>query len=143
MLKSILSQAIAMAFVLAFNHVLSMILHPPWISCWWGIVALWILIDGEGIHRDLKSLTAAHDDLLRRYQEIYIDNRYMMKQRYDQCRHLVNIVMENNAVLRDVKIALCPEKAKEPSPLIRTTSARFLHLSPKNRLSLMGKSCVF
>ena len=143
MLKSILSQALAMAFVISFNYALSMMLDHKYISCWWGVVALWILIDGEGIYNDLKNLTILHDDLVRKYQEIYLDNKQMMKQKYEQCHNLTNIISENNRLLQEIKNRFQQEMGTNPSPLIQASSTRTLHLHSKNRLGLMGKSGIF
>ncbi len=142
-LKDILSQALAVAFVIAFNYVLSLWLDHRLVSCWWGVFALWILIDTEGNYNDLKMLRATYDDLLQRHVEQGLDNKYMLKQKYEQNRNLSNILRVNNEMLGAIRRKLEPEVLTNYSPIYFFKSSRTLKMVPRNRLSLMGKSSIY
>ncbi len=141
MLKSVLSQAIAMAVVCGINALVSRWVDP---SLWWGVVAAWILIDDVGVYQDLKLMTKRHDDLVQRLTDLEKDYNQCQKHKDKYMRILTKIVLENSSLLADVRKGMkshssaSSSSSRSPDTIIST---RILHLKSCNRLA--GHSCVW
>jgi hypothetical protein len=132
MLKSILTQAIAMAVVWGVNALVSRWVDP---SLWWGVVAAWILIDDVGVYQDLKLMTKRHDDLLQKFESMDKEYTQCLRHKHEQIKFLSTIVLENSKVLADVKKQMKKNSSSDTS----TQSGRF---SERN-IQKSGNSCIW
>ncbi len=137
-MKSILTQAIAMAVVWGINALVSRWVDP---SLWWGVVAAWILIDDVGVYQDLKLMTKRHDDLVCRLSELERDYKQCVNHKDKYLRTLTKIVLENSSLLAEVRKSMKSSSSSRSNTPDTIVPTRILHMKACNRLA--GQSCVW